>query len=108
MGQSVYSSHRAMLLAMTASVALLVGLGAPALAFPFDWGQQRSAPQPMAAPDAAKPTARAAKTAARDKVAAKDGAKDQESTPEELSPKAKGVLTVVISIAKQQLTLYSN
>jgi lipoprotein-anchoring transpeptidase ErfK/SrfK len=108
MGQSVYSSHRAMLLAMTASVALLVDLGASAQAFPFDWGQQRSAPQPIAAPEAMKPTARPAKTAARDKVAAKDGAKDQESTPEELTPKAKGVLTVVISIAKQQLTLYSN
>jgi lipoprotein-anchoring transpeptidase ErfK/SrfK len=110
MGQSVYSSHRAMLLAMTASVALLVGLGASAQAFPLDWGQQRSAAQPVAAPapEAVKPVARATKTASRDKVAAKDNAKDQESTPEELAPKAKGVLTVVISIAKQQLTLYSN
>jgi len=108
MGQSVYSSHRAMLLAMTASVALLVGLGASAQAFPFDWGQQRSFPQPVAAPEAVKPAARAAKSVARDKVAAKDGAKDQEGTAEELSPRAKGVLTVVISIAKQQLTLYSN
>jgi lipoprotein-anchoring transpeptidase ErfK/SrfK len=112
MGQSVYTSHRCMLLAMTASVALLVGLDAPgfvtsAQAFPYDWGQQQPAAAP--APEAVRPAARPAKaTASREKVAAKDNTKDKDAEPEELAPKAKGVLTVVISIDKQQLTVYSN
>ena len=75
MGQSVYSSHRAMLLAMTASVALLVGMGSSAQAFPLDWGQQRSAPQPVAAPapDAVKLAAKADGGGGRDRTCAGAG-----------------------------------
>jgi lipoprotein-anchoring transpeptidase ErfK/SrfK len=92
---------------MTASAALLTGLATPVQALPFS---VQPASQPMAAPpDVARPaTARSAQprgavTASRDKVAAKekDGAQD-------LAPKAKGLLSVIISIDKQQLTLYSD
>ena len=93
MGQSVYFQHRNHLLAMTASVALLAGLATPAQAFPFDF-QPRPAAQPMA-----KNVAKNMVAAAREKPAAKE---------EELSAKAKGLLTVIISIDKQQLTLYSD
>jgi lipoprotein-anchoring transpeptidase ErfK/SrfK len=91
MGQSVYSQHRNHLLAMTASVALLAGLATPAHAFPFD-----VKPRP-----AAQPMTKNMVVAAREKPAA--AAKE-----EPLSAKAKGLLTVIISIDKQQLTLYSD
>jgi lipoprotein-anchoring transpeptidase ErfK/SrfK len=94
-GQSIYSRNREALLAMTASAALLAGIATSADALPFNV-------QP-AAPD----TARAAKPkstvlAARDKAAAK--AKESE----DVAAKARGVLSVVISIDKQHLTLYSD
>jgi hypothetical protein len=78
---------------MTASVALLAGLTTAAEAFPFDFQ-----PRP-----AARPMTKNMVTASREKVAAKEKEK-----PEELSSKAKGLLTVIISIDKQQLTLYSD
>ena len=94
-GHSVYSRNREALLAMTASAALLVGVATSADALPFNV-------QP-AAPD----TARASKVkptvlASRDKAAAK--AKESE----DVAAKARGVLSVVISIDKQHLTLYSD
>jgi hypothetical protein len=91
MGHSTYSQHRNSLLAMTAGIALLAGFGTPAQAFPFDF-QQRPAARPMA---------KNMVVAAREKPAAKE-------KEEELSAKAKGLLTVIISIDKQQLTLYSD
>jgi lipoprotein-anchoring transpeptidase ErfK/SrfK len=94
-GHSVYSRNREALLAMTASAALIAGVATSADALPFNV-------QP-AAPD----TARAAKPkptvlAARDKATAK--AKESE----DVAAKARGVLSVVISIDKQHLTLYSD
>jgi lipoprotein-anchoring transpeptidase ErfK/SrfK len=94
--------------AMTASAALLTGLATPVQARPFDL---QPAQQPMAAPppDFARPAvARTAKpsgitTASRDKVAAKD-----KDSAQDLAPKARGLLSVIISIDKQQLTLYSD
>jgi lipoprotein-anchoring transpeptidase ErfK/SrfK len=91
MGHSTYSQHRNSLLAMTAGIALLAGFGTPAQAFPFDF-QQRPAARPMA---------KNMVVAAREKPAAKE-------KEEDLATKAKGLLTVIISIDKQQLTLYSD
>ena len=90
MGHSTYLRHRNSLLAMTASIALLAGFGTPAQAFPFDF-QQRPAARPMA---------KNMVVAAREKPA-----KEKE---EDLATRAKGLLTVIISIDKQQLTLYSD
>jgi lipoprotein-anchoring transpeptidase ErfK/SrfK len=100
-GQAVLSRHKATLMAMTASVALLAGLGGSAEAFPFDWR-----PSFYPAPDFARPAA--VRRARPPEVAA---TQDKEKTAKEhadLASKARGVLTVVVSTDKQQLTLYSD
>src|SRR5262245_50183495 len=93
---------------MTAGLGLLAGLATPAAALPFNL--QPSAPPPPAAapqPDVMRPSlqrpARPAATASRDKSAGKE-----QQSPQDLASKAKGLLSVVISIDKQQLTLYSD
>ena len=83
---------------MTASAALLTGLASSASAVPLIM-QSGPAPQPEAA-RSAKP--KSTVLASRDKAATKP----KES--EDVAAKAKGVLTVVVSISKQQLTLYSD
>jgi lipoprotein-anchoring transpeptidase ErfK/SrfK len=83
---------------MTASAALLTGLASSANAVPLIM-QSGLAPQPEAA-RSAKP--KSTVLASRDKAATKP----KES--EDVAAKAKGVLTVVVSISKQQLTLYSD
>jgi lipoprotein-anchoring transpeptidase ErfK/SrfK len=93
-----YSRNRTALLAMTASAALLTGLASSANAVPLIM-QPGPAPQPEAA-RSAKP--KSTVLASRDKAATKP----KES--EDVAAKAKGVLTVVVSISKQQLTLYSD
>jgi lipoprotein-anchoring transpeptidase ErfK/SrfK len=94
---------------MLASTALLVAFVTPAQALPFN---QQPAAQPIAAPSPyygrpavvrpAKPAA--VTTASREKVATATKDKDAQ----DLAAKAKGILSVVISIDKQQLTLYSD
>ena len=82
---------------MTASAALLAGLTTSTEALPFNQ-------QPLGQSEAWRPAkAKAKGTAltARDKASAK-------SETEDLAAKANGVLAVVISIDKQQLTLYSD
>jgi lipoprotein-anchoring transpeptidase ErfK/SrfK len=92
---SINSRHREALLVMTASAALLAGLTASAEALPFNQ-------QPMGQSEAWRPVkAKGTAFTARDKAS-----KKPES--EGLAAKAKGVLAVVISIDKQQLTLYSD
>ena len=93
-----YSRNRTALLAMTASAALLTGLASSANAVPLIM-QPEPAPRPEAA-RSVKP--KSTVLASRDKAAAKP----KES--EDVAAKAKGVLTVVVSISKQQLTLYSD
>ena len=93
-----YSRNRTALLAMTASAALLTGLASSANAVPLIM-QPEQAPRPEAA-RSAKP--KSTVLASRDKAATKP----KES--EDAAAKAKGVLTVVVSISKQQLTLYSD
>jgi lipoprotein-anchoring transpeptidase ErfK/SrfK len=85
-GPSAYFHNRQSLLAMTASAALLAGL-ASANALPLN--QQR----PQAFYPSGKPNGLV--VAAREK-------------PSDVAAKAKGVLSVIISIDKQQLTLYSD
>jgi lipoprotein-anchoring transpeptidase ErfK/SrfK len=93
-----YSRNRTALLAMTASAALLTGLASSANAVPLIM-QSGPVPQPEAA-RSAKP--KSTVLASRDKAATKP----KES--EDVAARAKGVLTVVVSISKQQLTLYSD
>ncbi|MBW8857909.1 MAG: L,D-transpeptidase, partial [Bradyrhizobium sp.] len=83
---------------MTASAALLTGLASSANAVPLIM-QPESAPRPEAA-RSVKP--KSTVLASRDKAATKP----KES--EDVAARAKGVLTVVVSISKQQLTLYSD
>jgi lipoprotein-anchoring transpeptidase ErfK/SrfK len=111
------------LMAMTASVALLAGLMSSSDAFPFNWptsffpqsnfGQQRHVTRPARVP---RP---AATGAARDNVAANENEKSatkpndkdksaNKETPADIGAKTGGVLTIAVSINKQQLTLYSD
>ena len=92
---------------MTASIGLLAGFAAPAAALPFNL-QPSVAPPPAAAapqPDVTRPAQRPARpgvnTASRGKSVAKEGEQD-------LASRAKGLLTVVVSLDRQQLTLYSD
>ncbi len=98
-GHSIYYRHREALLAMTASTALLVGLATSAEALPF--GLQPTAPPHPAAARAAKP--KATVLAAREKASAK-----VKAGAEDMAAKARGVLSVVVALDKQQLTLYSD
>ena len=116
-GPGVLSRHRNALLAMTASFAVLAGFSSSAEAFLFDfpWNassqpsvSRRSAPvrHVKPAPVATQPrehpaTATRASSSGNDKAAAKE-------TPAEPSTRAKGVLTIAVSVNKQQLTVYSD
>jgi len=108
-GQSVLSRNKQLLLSMTASLALLAGLASSAEAFPFDWPSRTDFRRiDFGRQDIA--TAREGASgrmmvAAREKSADKAKAVAKES---ELASKAKGVLTIAISIDKQELTLYSD
>ena len=95
-GHSVYSRNREALLAMTATAALLTGLSTSANAVPLNM-------QPGPLPDAA----RSAKPKAT-LLASRDKASTKPKESEDVAARAKGVLTVVVSISRQQLTLYSD
>ena len=97
-GHSVYSRNREALLAMTATAALLTGLSTSANAVPLNM-QPGPAPLPDAA-RSAKPKATV--------LASRDKASTKPKESEDVAARAKGVLTVVVSISKQQLTLYSD
>jgi lipoprotein-anchoring transpeptidase ErfK/SrfK len=90
-------------MAVTASAALLAALGGAAEAFPFDW-------TPRVYPGFARPkvtVARRATPAQLGQPAQKDDKAAKESAAD-LASKAKGVLTIVVSTGKQQLTVYSD
>jgi lipoprotein-anchoring transpeptidase ErfK/SrfK len=109
--------HKKSLMAMTASLALLAGLASSAEAFPFDW-PFNPYPQPNVTRHRATPVARPARSAvakpeAAEEVREKPAAKEKDKsatkeTPADVAAKAKGVLTIAISLNKQQLTLYSD
>jgi hypothetical protein len=109
MGHRVLFRHKKALMAMTASLALLAGLASSADAFPFDW-PSNAFPQPNFGRQraiTARPAKPAVTVAEREKSADKDKAATKE-TPADVAAKAKGVLTIAISLNKQQLTLYSD
>jgi lipoprotein-anchoring transpeptidase ErfK/SrfK len=97
-GKSAYFRNRQRLLVMTASAALLAGI-ASAEALPFD--QQWPTQQPQRLRPAAKPNGLAVASRDKQPAKAKPGAED-------VAAKAKGVLSVIIAIDRQQLTLYSD
>jgi hypothetical protein len=94
----VLSSNRETLFAAAASAALLAALTGGAEAWPFDprftWPE---AARPAAHRPSGSFVALHARRAAKEKP-----------IPNELGEKAKGILTISISIDKQQLTLYSD
>jgi lipoprotein-anchoring transpeptidase ErfK/SrfK len=98
-GRSAYFRNRESLLAMTASAALLAGL-ASANALPFNQ-QPGAAPQFEAGRPAAKPNRLV--VASREKSPGK-----AKASADDVAAKAKGLLSVIISIDKQRLTLYSD
>jgi len=97
--------YREALLGAAGSMILLAGLAAPAHAFSFfqgggpSWGGgwQGGYARP------ARPAR--ASTAPREN---KDAAKKDEERPESIAAKAKGVLSIYISLDRQKLTLYSD
>ena len=93
-GLSAYFRNRQSLLVATASVALLAGLES-ANAFPLNY----QGPQDFYS--ATRPNG--LRVAAREKPSVKPKA-----ATDDVAARAKGVLSVIISIDKQQLTLYSD
>jgi len=84
-------------------MVLLAAVGGAAEAFPFDWS-------PRVFPGFARPEVTVARRATPAQVgqsAQKDDKAAKESAAD-LASKAKGVLTIVVSTGKQQLTVYSD
>jgi lipoprotein-anchoring transpeptidase ErfK/SrfK len=97
-GRSAYFRNRESLLAVTASAALLAGLTS-ANALPLN--VQPAAAQSEAGRTVVKPNRLV--VASREKSPAK-----AKASTDDVAAKAKGLLSVVISIDKQRLTLYSD
>jgi lipoprotein-anchoring transpeptidase ErfK/SrfK len=97
-GRSAYFRNRESLLAMTASAALLAGLSC-ANALPLNVAP--AAPQAEAGRSVVKPNRLV--VAARGKSPAK-----AKANTDDVAAKAKGLLSVIISLDKQRLTLYSD
>ena len=97
-GRSAYFRNRESLLAMTASAALLAGLTS-ANALPLN--VQPAAAQSEAGRTVVKPNRLV--VVSREKSPAK-----AKASTDDVAAKAKGLLSVVISIDKQRLTLYSD
>jgi lipoprotein-anchoring transpeptidase ErfK/SrfK len=106
MGRCALVSLREVLLTMTGGVALLAGLSSPSGAFTFNNWQPAAAPQTQVSRPAE--VARTFKPPRRAKSAPKPAAADAKESNVDVAAKAKGVLTVVISLDKQRLTLYSD
>jgi lipoprotein-anchoring transpeptidase ErfK/SrfK len=112
MGPRILSRHKQILMAMTASVALLAGLSSAEAQFfwPFGGYQQQPTVTRHRAPVVRHVRPEATKPAGdtvRDKATSKETEKAKEK-PVALAAKADGVLTIAISLTKQQLTLYSD
>ena len=110
-GHRVLFRHK-QVLAVTASIAMLAACASPAVAqfFPFFgnfFGSQHSySRHSVSRPHAARP----AVTASHENPPAKEKEKPvPKEAPADLTPKANnGVLTIAISLYKQQLTVYSD
>jgi lipoprotein-anchoring transpeptidase ErfK/SrfK len=114
MGQRVLLHHKKALMAMTTGVALLAGLTSAEAFFNWPWNafpQPNVARQRATAPRPAKPavTKPADPAEVREKSAANEKDKSAtKETPADVTAKARGVLTIAISLDKQRLTLYSD
>jgi lipoprotein-anchoring transpeptidase ErfK/SrfK len=110
-GQHNLLRHKQILVAMTASIALLAGLSSAEAQFfgwPFSFQQptvtrHRAPAVRRVAPQATNPVGETARE--KSKESDKAAAKDRQAS---LAAKADGVLTIAISLNKQQLTLYSD
>jgi lipoprotein-anchoring transpeptidase ErfK/SrfK len=94
-GRSAYFRNRESLLAMTASAALLAGLTS-ASALPLNMQPQYEIGRPVV-------KANRLAVASREKSPAK-----AKANTDDVAAKAKGLLSVIISLDKQRLTLYSD
>ena len=109
-GQHTLLRHKQILVAVTASIVLIAGLS-PAEAQFFGWfgfqqpavTRHRAPVVRRVAPQATNPVGETARE--KSKESDKAAAKDRQAT---LATKADGVLTIAISLNKQQLTLYSD
>jgi lipoprotein-anchoring transpeptidase ErfK/SrfK len=107
--------HPKQVLAGAAGIVMLAACAAPAAAqfFPF-FGNFFGSQPSYSRHSASRPRApRPAVTAAHENPPAKEREKEKEKpapkeTPADLTPKANGVLTIAISLYKQQLTVYSD
>jgi lipoprotein-anchoring transpeptidase ErfK/SrfK len=110
MGHRAFLHNRkALLCAMLASTALLA-VATPSQAVPFNLqpaSQPAAAPLPAYARPAVVRPARPAGVVTASREKAKAATKEKDAS-QELAARAKGILTVVIAIDKQQLTLYSD
>ena len=96
-GRSAYFRNRESLLAMTASAALLAGLSS-ADALPFNVAP--AAPQAESGRPVVNPN--------RLVVASREKPAKAKANADDVAAKAKGLLSVIISLNKQRLTLYSD
>ena len=106
-GHAILSRNKQVLLSMTASLALLAGLASSAAAFPFDWTSEAG----YRRHDLGRADLSAARGGMPGRIVVAAREKSEKAKPavkDELASKAKGVLTIAISIDKQQLTLYSD
>ncbi len=110
-GQPILLRHKQILLAVTASIALLAGLSSAEAQF-FNWfggfqqptvTRHRAAPVRRVKPEATKPAIESAREKTKDTE--KSATKER---PAALAARADGVLTLAVSLNKQQLTLYSD
>jgi lipoprotein-anchoring transpeptidase ErfK/SrfK len=110
MGHRAFLHNRkALLCAMLARTALLA-VATPSQAVPFNLqpaSQPAAAPLPAYARPAVVRPARPAGVVTASREKAKAATKEKDAS-QELAARAKGILTVVIAIDKQQLTLYSD
>jgi lipoprotein-anchoring transpeptidase ErfK/SrfK len=104
----VLFSLREVLSTMAAGIALLA-TSSSADAFPFSNWQPAAAPQhwgrPAIVPRAAKPPRRG-NAVSKQKSPTKD--KSEDTAKADVAAKAKGILTIAVSLDKQRLTLYSD
>jgi lipoprotein-anchoring transpeptidase ErfK/SrfK len=109
-GQRALFSLKQVTMALSAGIALL---GVPSSAsaqgfFPFGWGNFGGGQSSYHRHSVSRPRpARSAPAAVHEDPSAKEKAAAKEAPPEQ-APRANGVLTVAISLNKQQLTVYSD
>ena len=109
-GQHTFLRHKQILVAITASIVLLAGLSTAEAQF-FGWfgfqqptvTRHRAPAVRRVVPQATRPVGETARE--KSKESDKAATKDRQAT---LATKADGVLTIAISLNKQQLTVYSD